>query len=107
MPKPAARPRADELVRLARLVAASDRPKKRISPETRLPLTLTERERELLLEKSLASDELTRRLRVVPPREKPVVVRYTLEELDELGGFVAFESNHAENRKLYKEWLAI
>jgi hypothetical protein len=35
------------------------------------------------------------------------VVRYTLDELDDLAGYVASESNHAEDRKLHKEWQAI
>ncbi len=36
-----------------------------------------------------------------------MVVRYTLDELDDLAGYAALESNHAKDRKLYKEWEAI
>ncbi len=50
---------------------------------------------------SFAPDELTRKLRIVPPPEKPAIARYTL---DDLAGYVAAESNHTKNRKLHKEW---
>jgi hypothetical protein len=72
--------------------------KKRIAPGTALPLELTD------LKRSLATDNLTRRLRVVPPPGKQAVVKYTLDDLDELGGYIAFEANHAKDRKLQKEW---
>ena len=82
-------------------------PKKRIAPGTTLPLELTDRERELILKKSLAPDELTRPLRIVPPPGKLPVVRYTLNDLEDLAGYVASESNHATDRKLHKEWESI
>lgn len=81
--------------------------KKRIAPGTALPLELTDRERDLILKHSFAEEDLTRRLRVVPPPGQPAVVRYTLEELDDLAGHVASESNHASDRKLHKEWDSI
>lgn len=84
-----------------------DVPKKRIAPGTTLPLELTDRERDLILKHSFAEEDLTRRLRVVPPPGQPAVVRYTLDELDDLAGYVASESNHAKDRKLHKEWEAI
>jgi len=76
----------------------------RIAPGTTLPLALTARERELILSRSFAPDELTRRLRVIPPPGKPAIVRLTLDGLDELGGYVAAEANHAKDRKLQREW---
>ena len=45
----------------------------------------------------------TGRLRIVPrPGELPVY-RFTLDDLDELAGYVAAEANHAKIRKLEKE----
>ena len=76
----------------------------RIPEGTKLPLEVSDRERELILKHSLAGEDLTRLLRVVPPRGRPLVVRYTLADLDELGGHVAAEANHTEDRKLRKEW---
>ena len=79
----------------------------RVAPETKLPLRLSARERDLVLKDSLAPDELTACLRIVPPAGKPLIARYTLQDLDDLSGYVAFEANHAKNRKLEKEWRAI
>lgn len=82
-------------------------PKKRIAPGTSLPLALTDRERDLILKYSFAEEELTRRLRVVPPRGQAALVRYTRDELDDLAGCVASASNHAEDGKLQQQWEAI
>jgi hypothetical protein len=82
-------------------------PRTRIAPGTTLPLELTDRERELILEHSFAPDELTGKLRIVPPPGKPAVARYTLDDLDDLAGHVAAESNHAKTRTLHKEWEGI
>jgi hypothetical protein len=82
-------------------------PRKRIASDDSLPLEFTKRERELILKHSLAPDELIRPLRIVPPPGLPAVARYTLNDLDELAGYVAFESNHAKDRKLHKEWHAL
>jgi len=75
----------------------------RIRPGERVPLELNDRERTLILEHTFADEELTNRLRVVPePGERPVF-RFTLDDLDELAGFVAAEANHANDKKLGKE----
>lgn len=76
----------------------------RINPNETIPLELSERERELILFESYAGKELTNRLRVVPKKGQQAIYRYTLDDLDELAGYVAFHANHAENKKLKKEW---
>lgn len=81
--------------------------RKRVAPGTKLPLELTDRECDLILKHSFAPGELTARLRVAPQPGKSSVVRYTLDELDDLAGCVASESNHAKDRKLHKEWERI
>jgi len=103
-----------EVEQLAKFVLAAlhggptqDVPRKRIAPGTTLTLELTDRERDLILKHSFAEEDLTRKLRVVPPPGQPAVVRYTLSELDDLAGYVASESNHAKDRKLRKEWEAL
>jgi hypothetical protein len=83
---------------------APEVPKKRIAPGT---AALTDRERELILKQSFAPEELTRQLRIVPPPGKPAVVRDTLNDLDDLAGCVAPESNHATHRGLHKEWESL
>jgi hypothetical protein len=111
---PLPRPVGPEAGRLRHIMLAAlriglspERPKKKIPPGSTLPLELSDRERELILKHSLAEEHLTRRLRVVPPPGQPATARYTLEELDDLSGYVASEANHAKDRKLGKEWLAI
>lgn len=75
----------------------------RIKPNEAVPLELNERERELIEHHTFADEELTNRLRVVPkPGERPVF-RFTLDDLDELAGFIAAEANHAKDKKLQKE----
>jgi len=91
---------------LQTLLSGSAVPRKeriRIKPDQTVPLELNERERELI-QNTFANDDLTVRLRVVPePGERPVF-RFTLDDLDDLAGFVASEANHARNKKLKKEW---
>jgi len=88
------------------LLSGSDGPEKkqiRIKPNETVPIELNERERELI-RNTFADEDLTGRLRVVPkPGERPIF-RFTLDDLDELAGFVAFEANHAKNKRLEKEW---
>ena len=74
--------------------------RKRIRPEEKVPLELNDRERELILNHSLAEPELTDRLRLVPAPD----YRFTLDDLDELAGYIAAEANHAKDKKLQKEW---
>jgi len=65
---------------------------------------LNDRERELILNHSLTDEELTRRLRILPRPGEPPVYRFTLDDLDELAGYVAAEANHTQDKKQRKEW---
>ena len=80
---------------------------KRIPRNEKVPLELNDRERELIQWHTFADGALTDRLRVVPKTGEPPVFHFTLDDLDELAGFVASEANHAKNRKLQKEWLQL
>jgi hypothetical protein len=76
---------------------------KRIAVGEKIPLELTECERDLIIEHTFAGNNLTDRLRVVPsPGQRPSY-RFTLDDLDELAGYVAAEANHAKIKKLEKE----
>ena len=78
------------------------------SPARKLALALTGRECELLREDSLAPGELIDRLQPGPAgTTRRAKFLYSAEELDELIGFVAASANHAENRKMEKEWDAL
>jgi Plasmid pRiA4b ORF-3-like protein len=91
---------------LKTLLSGSAVPQKeriQIKANQTVPLELNERERELI-QNTFADDDLTGRLRVVPKAGERPVFRFTLEDLDELAGYVASEANHAKNKKLKKEW---
>lgn len=103
-----AKPNPEELLRsIETLLLARAFPQKeriRIKPNETVPLELSERERKLILLESYADEELTNRLRVVPRKGPRAVFRFTLDDLDELAGCIAFEANHAKDKKLQKEW---
>ena len=52
---------------------------------------------------TFAVNELTDRLRIVPSPGRRPCYRFTLDDLDELAGYVAAEANHAKVKKLEKE----
>ena len=80
---------------------------KKIEPDQPVEVPFTPRERDLILEHSFADGELTDRLRVLEVRGATLVARYTLDDLEELLGFIAAEANHTLNRKLQKELHAL
>ena len=92
-------------LRLRLLTGSAAPPKdRRTRPDENLSLELNESERDLILNHSLAEQELTDRLRVVPaPGESPIY-RFTLGELDELAGYVAAEANHTQDKRQRKAW---
>ena len=75
--------------------------RKRIRPSDTIPLRLNARERHLIVEKTFAPEELTARL--IRSQGKEPDCRFTLDEFDELAGYVAAEANHARDKKLKKE----
>ncbi len=77
--------------------------RKQITPDEKVPLELSDRERDLILKHTFADDELTGRLRIVRRPGEPPIYRFTLDDLDELAGYVAAEANHAKDKKLEKQ----
>ena len=77
--------------------------RKRIAVGEKIPLELTERERDLIMKHTFADNNLTDRLRVVPSPGQRLFYRFTLDDLDELAGYVAAEANNAKVKKLEKE----
>lgn len=77
--------------------------RKQIAIGEKVPLELTERERDLIIEHTFAGNNLTDRLRIVPSPVPRPFYRFTLDDLDELAGYVAAEANHANVKKLEKE----
>src|SRR5262249_45491838 len=69
----------------------------------KVPLELTERERDLIIKHTFADNDLTDRLRMVPSLDSCPVYRFTLDDLNELAGYVAAEANHAKVKKVETE----
>lgn len=72
----------------------------RIEPGDRVPLRLSLEDRDLILEHAFLDDETVQPLRAASVEGAAIVVRYTLEDLDEISGAVAAEANHAKSKKL-------
>ena len=81
--------------------------RKRIKRGQKVKVSFTPRERVLVLEHTLTGPELTTALRRAQLESGQYVVRYTLDDLDELLGFVAAEANHSMDKKLRKELDAL
>jgi len=77
--------------------------RKRIEPGTPVEVLFTPGEREFILENTFAGPDLTDRLRMAVVRGAKLAVNYTLDDLDELLGYIAAEANHTENPKLQKQ----
>lgn len=81
--------------------------RRRIRLDEEVPLELSDHDRELILEHVVADEDLLGRLRVAPSASGRTVFHFTLDDLDELAGCVAFEVNHVKDKKLQKQWDAI
>jgi hypothetical protein len=82
-------------------------PRKKIAPDQRVELSLTPRDRALVCDSIGTDDHLLAPLRLAEVRGATLVVRYTLDDLDELLGYVAAEANHAKDRRLAKDLYRI
>ena len=60
-----------------------------------------------MLEHTFTGPELSTALRRAQLEAGKYVIRYTLDDLDELFGFVAAEANHSTDKKLRKELDAL
>ena len=82
-------------------------PRKKIQQGERVEIKLSPRERELILRHTLADPELTRPLTRSKVAKRLHRVRYTLDDLAELLGYVAAEANHSTDKKVQRELSAL
>jgi hypothetical protein len=68
-----------------------------------IEIKFTEKERDLILEHTLADPYLTKRLKIAEIKGKYLITKFTIEDLDELIGYIAAEANHTEDSKLQKQ----
>ena len=69
-----------------------------------LEIELNERERDLIVNHTFADEPLIRGLRSPIPRQQSRKYTFNWDDLDDLAGYIAAESNHARTRKLEQEW---
>jgi len=81
--------------------------RKKIEAGEKVEVTFTGRERELVLQHTLAGPDVTDSLDRAGQADGRFVVRYTLEDLDELLGYIAAEANHSKSKRLQKELDAL
>jgi hypothetical protein len=73
--------------------------KKRIPYGTKLPVKLTLQERDLIQNETLCNPDFAR-FAVI--EGKGVILNLSLDDIEEIQGYIAAEANHTESRKLQK-----
>jgi hypothetical protein len=81
--------------------------RKHIPPGEKVPLSITLAQRDLIRNHTFAGPHLTNTLNIAELKGNKIIVYYTLDDLDELAGYVAAAANHAKNRKLEKSLDAV
>jgi hypothetical protein len=80
--------------------------RKVLRPGEEITIRFTLQERDLILDHTLAGPDLTDRLRLAIMERGQITAKYSLEDLDELLGYIAAEANHSEDERratrLYK-----
>jgi hypothetical protein len=68
-----------------------------------IEVAITPRQRSLILEHAMGGPEVTGPLRMAVVKGKKLIVKLTLDDLDEIIGYIAAEANHTDDKKLQKE----
>jgi hypothetical protein len=74
--------------------------KKKIAIREEIPIKLTINDRNLILEESFIDDEQIELLRSAEEQKGIITIHLTLDDLDDLLGYIAFHANHADDPKL-------
>ena len=91
---------ASQLIGLLRRAGSPAR--KQIQPGDKVEVRLSDRDRELLFEKTLCDSAYASAL-TRSPDGNGFVGRYTLDDLEDIAGYVASEANHTRSKKLQRE----
>ena len=76
--------------------------KKHIAVGEKVEVRLSEEDRNLILEHTYVDSDQRALLRVAAVDGDQIVVRLSLDELDDLLGHIAFAANHAKSKRLEK-----
>ncbi len=74
----------------------------KIKPDEAVRVELSERDRTLLVDHTLADPEYASRLRPAP-KGRQLVAEYTLDDLEDILGYIAAEANNTKSKKLQDE----
>jgi hypothetical protein len=77
--------------------------RKRIAYGETVEVSFRARDAELVRDHALADPEYVQRLKPSPGSGGRLVGKFTLDDLDDLLGYIAAEANHAKSKKLQKE----
>jgi hypothetical protein len=81
--------------------------KKQIKPGDTVTLKLTEEQADLIVEHTLINDDLPAIIHHSKLRDGVVSVRCTLEDLEELSGYLAAKSNNTKDKRLQQRFDVI
>lgn len=76
---------------------------KKIEYDERVPIRFTTPERSLVIDHTFADPHITGPLEAARPDDDTITTTYTLDDIDELLGYIAAEANHTKDKKLRKE----
>ena len=74
--------------------------RKKIPYGTKIPVKLTERERDLIRKETFCDPDFAK---LAVADGKGIRVEMSLDDIEEIQGYVAAEANHAKNKKIQKE----
>jgi NTP pyrophosphatase (non-canonical NTP hydrolase) len=74
--------------------------KKKIAINEEIPIKLTINDRNLLIDNSFIDDEQIELLQSATEQRGMITIHLTLDDLDDLLGYIAFHANHADDSKL-------
>ncbi|HEY3303959.1 MAG TPA: hypothetical protein VGL70_10550 [Candidatus Binatia bacterium] len=77
--------------------------RKRIAYEETIEVSFSARDAELVRDHTFADPEYVERLKPKPGSGGGLVGKFTLDDLDDLLGYIAAEANHSKSKKLQKE----
>ncbi len=74
--------------------------RKKIPYRTKLPVRLTLRERDLIRKETFYNPHFAKQ---IEPDEKGISLELTLDDIEDIQGYVAAEANHCEDPRLQRE----
>lgn len=67
-----------------------------------IEIKFTPQKGDLIVDHTFAGPDLTKRLQIAEIRGKPLIVKYSAYDLEELIGYIAAEANHTDDKKIVK-----